>query len=68
MWGGDAGENDARFEETLEVVLKGLQGESPRTVGSSTTSRICGWSCARFSSRYRPSGTPETPHTRASGA
>ena len=25
MWGGDASENDARFEETLEVVLKGLQ-------------------------------------------
>jgi alkanesulfonate monooxygenase SsuD/methylene tetrahydromethanopterin reductase-like flavin-dependent oxidoreductase (luciferase family) len=27
MWGGDASENDARFEETLEVVLKGLQCE-----------------------------------------
>lgn len=27
MWGGDASENDARFEETLEVILKGLQCE-----------------------------------------
>ena len=27
MWGGDASENDARFEETLEVVLNGLQCE-----------------------------------------
>jgi alkanesulfonate monooxygenase SsuD/methylene tetrahydromethanopterin reductase-like flavin-dependent oxidoreductase (luciferase family) len=27
MWGGDASENDARFEETLEIILKGLQCE-----------------------------------------
>ena len=27
MWGGDASENDARFEETLAVVLQGLQCE-----------------------------------------
>ena len=51
MWGGDASENDARFEETLEVVLKGLQCEFLSHSGSSTTSRICGWSCARISSR-----------------
>jgi hypothetical protein len=25
MWGGDASENDARFEETLEILLQGLQ-------------------------------------------
>lgn len=27
MWGGDAEENDARFEETLEVLIKGLRSE-----------------------------------------
>jgi len=27
MWGGDSEENDRRFEETLEVLLKGLQSE-----------------------------------------
>lgn len=61
----DAAENDTRFEETLEVVLKGLQCAFLSHNGKFYHFKVCGWSYARFSSRCRLSGMPATPNMPA---
>ena len=61
-------ENDARFEETLEVVLKGLRCEFLSHSGTFYNFKDLWMSCARVSSRCRLSGMLETPHTPASVA
>ncbi len=70
FWGQDSDPetNAARYEETLEVIRRGLANDVLTSTAASTTSRRCRCGCGRSRRRIRRSGTCATRRPRPQGA